>query len=237
MYESGREREGGDLLLFARIHHYSNKKPSFLPRKKRIDTGLGREGDPSADDKEDFSLLLSLLPLSIVSYLPPSLDSDETDNLIFGSHEGGERQRRRRRDGGGRQKSNRGGSGVGCGAAVTMLATSQRNPGRPFPNRRSMTGSSPSSFPLLSMGASVSCQSPLLRSLCNPDPLFPSPFLSISSPRGSVQPLLFVSAKMMIECPNDNYGWSPRRRRRRRSEKGVITAVSLFPPGVSFCRR
>ena len=94
MYESGREREGGDLLLFARIHHYSNKKPSFLPRKKRIDTGLGREGDPRADDKEDFSLLLSLLPLSIVSYLPPSLDSDETDNLIFGSHERGERQRR-----------------------------------------------------------------------------------------------------------------------------------------------
>ncbi len=69
-------KERGDLLLFARIHHYSNKKPSFLPRKKRIDTGLGRKGDPRADDKEDFFLLLSLLPLSIVSYLlPPSIQT------------------------------------------------------------------------------------------------------------------------------------------------------------------
>ncbi len=117
-----------------------------------------------------------------------------------------------------------------------MLATSQRNPGRPFPNRRSMTGSSPSSFPpLLSLHGSL-CFLPvsLLRSLRNPDPLFPSPFLSLSSLLGSVQPLLFVSAKMMIECPNDNYGWSPRRRRRRRSEKGVITAVSPLSSGGSL---
>ncbi len=199
MYEPGREREGGGPSPFRSDPPLLKQKTVLPSEEKRIDTGLGREGDPRADDKEDFFLLLlSLLPLSIVSYLPPSLDSDETDNLIFGSHERGERQRRtRRRDGGGRQKSNRGGSGVGCGAAVTMLATSQRNPGRPFPNRRSMTGSSPSSFPpsSLSMGASVSCQSAQSRS---PPPLHSlSVSLYLFSPR-------FGAAVVICFCENDD---------------------------------
>ncbi len=68
--------------------------------------------------------------------------------------------------------------------------------GRPFPNRRSMTGSSPSSFPpsSLSMGASVSCQSAQSRF---PPPSTLSVSLYLLSPR-------FGAAVVICFCENDD---------------------------------